>query len=236
LGSFFNVCIYRIPRGKSILYPPSHCPKCGTPLKVYDNIPVLSYIFLKGKCRYCKSKISFFYPLVELLTGFLYLLTYIVFSYKDLLDLFFIYIFVSLLIIITFIDLEHMIIPDILVIPGIIIFFFYSFLGINSLFLDKLLGGFIGGLIIFLIVFLSRGGMGIGDIKLSIMLGLFLGIKYLFVALILSFIIGGIVGIILLVFKIKDRKDPIPFGPFLSIGGLIALFWGDVILKIWGWY
>ncbi len=236
MGSFFNVCIHRIPRGESILYPPSHCPKCGTSLKFYDNIPILSYIFLKGRCRYCKAKISPIYPIVELLTGVLYLLTYIIFSYKGLLDLFFAYIFISLLIVITFIDLEHMIIPDVLVIPGIIIFLFYPFLSSNSLFLNKLLGGFIGGFIIFLIVFLSRGGMGIGDIKFSIMIGLFLGIKYIFVALILSFIIGGIVGIGLLVFKIKGRKDPIPFGPFLSIGGIISLFWGDIILRIWGWY
>jgi len=235
LGSFFNVCIYRIPRGESIIYPPSHCPKCGTFLKLYDNIPVVSYILLRGRCRYCGARISPIYPLVETLTGILYVFSYIYYG-KDLISFFSALTFVSFLVIITFIDLSHMIIPDVLVFPGIALGLSFSFLKGKPLFFDGLLGGLIGGFTIFIIIFLSRGGMGEGDIKLSAMIGSFLGVKYIIMTLILSFIIGGIIGVILLILKIKGRKDPIPFGPFLALGGIISLFWGDILANMWGWY
>jgi len=235
LGSFFNVCIYRIPRRESIIFPPSHCPKCGTPLKFYDNIPVVSYLLLGGRCRYCKEKISPIYPITELTTGILYVGLYI--HYGTNLFLFFTFlIFVSFLIIITFIDLEHMIIPDILVFPGIFIGLLLSLIRGDTIFLDSLLGLLIGGGVIFLIVFLSRGGMGEGDIKLSAMIGSFLGVKFTIITLLSSFILGGIVGILLLFLKIKSRKDPIPFGPFLALGAILSLFWGQTIANIWGWY
>ncbi len=235
LGSFFNVCIYRIPRGKSIIYPSSHCPKCGTPLKFYDNIPVISYLFLGGRCRYCGARISPIYPLVEILTGILYVVSYLYFRASGIQFLSAVF-FVSFLIIITFIDLEHMIIPDVIVYPGIFAGFLFSFLKGKIFLYDGLLGALIGGLAIFLIVFLSRGGMGEGDIKLSAMIGSFLGVKYVIMSLIISFIVGGIVGAFLLLLKIKGRKDPIPFGPFLSIGAIISLFWGSMIANMWGWY
>ena len=145
-------------------------------------------------------------------------------------------IFISFLIVITFIDLRHMIIPDILVYPAILVGVLISiFKGYGFLF-DSILGGIIGGFVIFLIVFLSRGGMGVGDIKLATMIGIFLGARYVIMTLILSFLVGGLVGILLLLFRIKGRKDPIPFGPFLSLGAVLSLFWGDIIGKIWGWY
>ncbi len=235
MGSFFNVCIHRIPKGESIIYPPSHCPNCNMPLKFYDNIPIMSYIFLKGKCRYCGTRISPTYPIVEFLTGFLYFLSYMYFG-KNLWIFISSTVFISFLIIITFIDLRHMIIPDIVVYPAITIGLLISlFKGYEFLF-DSVLGGIIGGFTIFLIIFLSRGGMGIGDIKLATMIGIFLGVNYIIMALILSFIIGGFIGIFLLLLKIKKRKDPIPFGPFLSIGAILSLFWGNIIGKIWGWY
>lgn len=144
--------------------------------------------------------------------------------------------FVSLLIIITFIDLEHMIIPDIMVFPGLFLGIFFAYFKGMDFFLSSLLGTGIGGLIILLIVLFSKGGMGIGDIKFSAMIGAFLGIKYLIMVLILSSIIGGVVAIFLLILGLKSRKDPIPFGPFLSLGAIIVLFLGESIGKIWGWF
>ncbi len=235
MGSFFNVCIYRIPRKESIVFPPSHCPKCGTSLKFYDNIPIASYILLRGRCRYCKEKISPLYPLVELLTGVLYVGVFIYYG-SDLLSFFTFLVFISFLIVISFIDLEHMIIPNILVLPGIFVGLLFSFMRGEYFFLDSLCGLLTGGVIIFLIVFLSKGGMGEGDIKLSAMIGSFLGVKLTVIALLLSFIVGGIVGIVLLTLKIKGRKDPIPFGPFLTLGAVLSLMWGQVIAKMWGWY
>ncbi len=195
----------------------------------------MSYLLLRGRCRYCKEKISPIYPIAELTTGILYAGLFM--HYGSNLFLFFTFlIFVSFLIIVAFIDLEHMIIPDILVIPGIFISLFLSLIRGNTVFLDSLLGLLVGGGIILLIVFLSKGGMGEGDIKLSAMIGSFLGIKFAIVALLSSFILGGIVGILLLVLKIKGRKDSIPFGPFLALGAILALFWGQTIANIWRWY
>ncbi len=216
IGSFLNVCIYRIPQKKSISYPPSSCPKCDTRLRALDLIPLLSYLFAKGKCRYCGERISPQYPIVEILNGLLYLLLY----FKLGLGLMLIKyaLFTSLLIIITFIDLKYQIIPDRLVVFGLIVgFIFNMLLSPRSSFVNGIIGLLIGGGLFLLIAIITKGAMGGGDIKLMGVLGFALGWKYILLISFLSFIIGAVISIVLLAFKIKGRKDFIPFGSYTIV-------------------
>ena len=236
IGSFLNVCIYRIPKGQSIVYPPSHCPNCSTPLKWYNLIPILSFIFQKEKCRYCGEKISPQYPIVELLNALVYILLYNKFGFS--LDFLFYGIVFSILIIIAFIDLKDMIIPDILVILILITTIIYKLLTfiLYSKYPDLLnsIGGLVlSSLLFILIIVLSKGGMGGGDVTLIGSLGFILGIKNIFLTIFLSFILGAIISVILLITKIKGKKDPIPFGPFIILGFYITVFWGE---KLINWY
>lgn len=227
-GSFLNVCIYRIPQKKSIISPGSYCPKCKVPILPYHNIPVISYIFLKGKCYHCHQSISFIYPIVEFINALFY---FLLFSKFGLSLSFFIYsLFISSLIIISFIDLEHQIIPDVITLPfillGIIISFFPN--GINIY--DSLLGGIIG-FVIFYLLSLYKQGMGGGDIKFIAMIGTFLG-KKVIITIILSSFIGAIIGILLILLKKKSLQDKIPFGPFLSIAAIITIFFSEQIIDL----
>ncbi len=236
VGSFSNVCIHRIPRNESIVYPTSHCPKCRNTIKPIDNIPLLSYILLKGRCRNCKSRISIQYPLVEFLTGVIYTIIYLVYglSIQTLIYV----ILSSALIIITFIDLQKQIIPDVISLPGIVIGFILSFFVPYISFINSALGVVVGGGIILII---SLGGsaiykkeaMGGGDVKLAAMIGAFLGWRYIIISLFLGFFLGALIGIILIMSKIKKREDTIPFGPFIVLGSLITLLWGKQIIS---WY
>jgi leader peptidase (prepilin peptidase)/N-methyltransferase len=236
IGSFLNVCIYRIPKEESIAFPSSHCPKCNTSLKWYDNIPVFSYISLSGKCRYCKSKISPQYPLIELSNPIIYLLLF--YKFNCTVDFIFYALIYSILIVITIIDLKEMIIPDSLVITILIFSILHKLLNyfINSSPVNLLnsIGGLIlaGGFFI-LIILISKGGMGGGDATLIGSLGFILGIKNIFLTIFLSFILGAIISIFLLITKIKGKKDPIPFGPFIILGFTITLFWGERLIN---WY
>lgn len=229
IGSFLNVVIYRIPSKESIVYPPSHCTKCGHELKPVDLLPVLSYILLKGRCRYCGEKISVRYPAVELLTGLIFFIIFYKFglSIKALS-----YIFLSaVLIAITFIDIENKIIPNKLILTGIsggIIFRFFMY---NYGFLDYIIGFLLGGGTLLIISMLSKGGMGGGDIKLMALVGLFVGWKLTVITLFFSVIIGALGGIILIALKVKTRKDYIPFGPYISIAWLISILYGYDILN-----
>jgi len=236
VGSFSNVCIYRIPRNESIVYPASHCPKCHTTIKPIDNIPLLSYILLRGRCRHCKSKISIRYPIVEFLTGFIYIIIYLIYglSYQTLIYI----ILSSALIIITFIDLNEQIIPDVISLPGIVIGFILSFFVPYISFINSALGIVVGGGIILIIglggsVIFKKEAMGGGDVKLAAMIGAFLGWKYIIVSLFLGFFLGAVTGIILIITKIKKREDVVPFGPFIVLGSLITLLWGEQIIS---WY
>lgn len=236
IGSFLNVCIYRIPRKDSIAFPSSHCPSCNTNLKWYNLIPVLSYIAQRGQCGYCREKISLQYPIVELLNAVLYLLIYIKFGFT--LEFFFYAIIFSILIIITFIDLKEMIIPDILVILilGITIIYkalSYIIYNVSPQLLDCIGGFVLPALLFIIIILLSKGGMGGGDVTLIASLGFILGIKKIFLTVFLSFIVGAIISVFLLMMKIKGRKDPIPFGPFIILGFFITLFWGEQLMS---WY
>jgi len=236
VGSFSNVCINRIPKNESIIYPASHCPKCRSKIKPVDNIPLLSYILLKGRCRNCKSKISIQYPIVELLTGLTYLIIYLIYglSIQSLIYI----ILSSALIIIAFTDLNEQIVPDVISLPGIIIGFIISFFVPYVSFVNSALGVVVGGGIILVIgltgsVIFKKEAMGGGDVKLAAMIGTFLGWRYIIISLFLGFFLGALAGIFLIMSKIKSREDTVPFGPFIVLGSFITLLWGE---KIISWY
>ena len=230
IGSFLNVCIYRIPREESILYPPSHCGSCNHKLGSLDLFPVFSYIFLKGKCRYCKDKISIRYPTIEILNAIVYLLIYFKFGLSIITIKY--CILASLLIVIGTIDYDtQFVYTSTIICGGIIgiIFIIIQAILYNSRFLNLLLGGLVGFGIIGLIVVLTRG-MGEGDIEIATVCGLFLGVEGILLGLFLSIVIGGISGIIILTLKLKKAKDKMAFGHFIAIGCLIAMLWGNEIL------
>jgi leader peptidase (prepilin peptidase)/N-methyltransferase len=232
VGSFLNVCIYRLPREKSIVTPRSSCPSCEKPIKFYDNIPIISYLLLKGKCRHCGEKISLRYPLVEFITAFLFFLLFRQFGIS--VELPAIMLFVSLLIVISFIDFDFQIIPDILSLGGIAVGFLLSLVRPHFGVLDAIYGILLGGGILFVIAYgyqflRKREGMGGGDIKLLGMIGSFCGIKGVIFSLMSGSLIGTIVGIPLMFIKGKEQGTgyAIPFGPFLSLGALLFLVMGD---------
>ena len=236
IGSFLNVCIYRIPREESIAFPGSHCPKCNSKLKWYDNIPLFSYLSLGGKCRYCKVPISKQYPIVESLNAIIYIIMYFKFGFS--LDFVFYSLLFSVLIVITLIDIKEMIIPDILVviILGLSILhkgINYFVYGVSPEILSSIGGFLLAGGLFLAIVLLSRGGMGGGDVTLIAALGFVIGIKYILLTIFLSFILGAIISLFLLATKLKTRKDPIPFGPFIVLGFFITVLCGSEIIN---WY
>jgi len=230
IGSFLNVAIYRIPRKISIIKLSSFCPHCNKKIAFYDNIPIISYIILKGKCRNCNAKISFVYPLVEFLTALLFLANYIFFglSIKTLTGI----LLCSLLIVVSFIDINFGIIPNVIVLPFAAIGLIINITSNLSRWWLPLAFSFGAFLFMLIIHLIYPKGMGMGDIKLSLMVGAFL-VKNVVVALFLGFLAGSIFGLIFILAKKRKLKQTIPFGPFISIGAVIALFWGDFILK---WY
>ena len=233
IGSFLNVCICRIANEESIAFPPSHCTNCGYELKAKDLIPVLSYIFLGGKCRSCKEKISIQYPIVEILNAILYIAIYLKFGFT--LNLFKFCLFASLLIVIGFIDFKTKYVYNSTVVFGVvsgILFAVLEWMETKSIPWNYIAGAFIGFGIIYLIVILTRG-MGEGDIDIALICGLFLGIKGILVTLFLAIILGGIVATIILIFKLKERKAEISFGPYLAIGGIIACLYGSRLIDIY---
>lgn len=230
VGSFLNVCIYRIPREESIVFPPSHCPNCKLNLKWKDLIPLISYIVLKGRCRFCKSRISPLYPFIEFLNAILYLLIYLKFGLSiEFVKFAFL---TSLVIVIGVIDYFTTDIYTNTIFAGVIVGAVFA---IISFFIDGrvftyILGAIIGGGVISIIILLTNG-MGWGDAELFCIIGLFLGVRLTLVTLFLSFIIGGVVGGILIILKVKSRKDYIPFGPFISIGAIAAILFGELIIN-----
>lgn len=231
IGSFLNVCIYRIPKKESIVFPSSHCPACNKKIKPYDNIPIISYILLKGRCRECGERISFQYPLVEFLNAAGYVI--MVWKFGASINAVIYALLFSALIVVTFIDLEHQIIPDRITLPGILIGFILGATVLPVGWLNSLIGLLLGGGLFYLVAVASRGGMGGGDIKLIAMLGAFLGWRYTLLTIFLGALAGAIVGLSLMVFKGKGRKHPVPFGPFLALGAIASLLWGNDIIN---WY
>ncbi|NMB34163.1 MAG: prepilin peptidase [Clostridium sp.] len=246
IGSFLNVCICRIPKGESIITGRSHCTKCNHSLNVLDLFPVVSFLFLGGKCRYCKEKISPRYAIVEFLTALTYVILF--HKYKISIDFFAAAYLMSILIIVFFIDLEHMIIPDGLVIAGLIggvLLFVYNIFGFVQIYGDRnwwnpLLGGLIGFGLLFLIatlasvVYKTDEAMGGGDIKIFAPIGLFLGWRMTGIALLTSFLFGGIIGIIIIFIKGKEsRRTVFPLGPFIVLGTFFTYLFGWNVLN---WY
>lgn len=231
IGSFINVCIIRLPANQSIVLGRSHCMKCGVQIRVLDLIPIFSYLRLKGRCRFCNAKFSSRYFFVEFFTCLIFFYLYVTLGISN--DLVKILILLSYLIVITFIDIDHQLILDKVLIwlagTGVIINLFIGTLSV----VDMLIAALAGGGLMLLIAVVSRGGMGGGDIKFMAALGLWLGWKLTLLTLFLGFVLGGISGGLFLLLKIKGRKDFIPFGPFLAIGAFISLLYGNELIR---WY
>jgi len=236
LGSFYNVCIYRIPRDQSVAFPASHCTSCGHALSSADLVPVFSWIFLRGICRYCKSKISVRYPLVESLTGMIFAGIYLVSGIT--MTTAFNLVFASLMIIITFIDIDFGIIPDRFIITGTILAVVKFFVVKDLNWTEVVIGGVIGGGVLLLVdlagrIFYKKEGMGLGDVKLMLMAGAYLGYANTIVALLGAIWIGAIAGIIILRSNRTREDNYMAFGPFLALGSLIALFGGKQIIQFY---
>ncbi|MCX7794509.1 MAG: prepilin peptidase [Thermodesulfovibrionales bacterium] len=241
-GSFMNVCIYRIPRNLSLIKPGSRCPDCKSPVKPYDNIPVLSFFLLRGKCRTCGAKIHWRYPVVEFLNGILWLIIFNKFGDTPY-SLPFLF-FASCLVVITFIDIEHMIIPDIITVPGTLIgialgpilpdpFFRLVTLG----FLTSLTGALTGFLLFFIIAVIGewifkREAMGGGDIKLMAMVGAFTGWKGVILTTFSGSLIGALAGVVVILSR-KRSDTVIPFGPYLAGGAMVSLLFGQEVMNLW---
>lgn len=247
IGSFLNVLIDRLPKGESILGR-SHCSHCNKTLKWYELVPVLSFIFLRGKCSKCKKPISLQYPLVETITGLLFLLIFnfqfsifnefSTFNLENLLLLCCQFIVVSCLVVIFMSDLKYMIVPDEIIYPAVIASILYQFLNWKAGNLTNwyypLLAGFGAALFFLFLILITKGkGMGFGDVKIVFFMGLFLSFPQILVALCLAFFSGAIIGSILIAMRKKTMKSEIPFGCFLAPATLITLFFGEQIIE---WY
>jgi leader peptidase (prepilin peptidase)/N-methyltransferase len=225
IGSFFNVAIYRLPQGKSIVTPGSECRSCGSSIRVWDNIPLLSYFILQGRCRFCKEPISARYPVVEFTSGMLFVLLYLKFGFSILFAPN--ALLTSALLIVALIDSDHKIIPNIITLPGIVVGLGLSAWILPITPLTSLVGLFIGGMLFYLIALISKGGMGGGDIKLIAMIGAFLGWQGALFTIFSAALLGSLVGVILILLGKKGRKDKVPFGPSLSCGAVLFMLFGD---------
>ena len=236
LGSFLTVCIHRIPQGKSVVVPRSACPGCGTQIAWYDNVPLWSFLWLRGRCRACHQAIPFRYPVIEIANGLGYLLVVWRFGwvwptviYAGLLSVF---------LVVTWIDWDHQIIPDVITLPGIIVGMLCAGLFLPTGWVNSLIGILVGGGVLLVLAWASpyifgKEGMGGGDIKFLAMVGAFLGWKAALLALMIASVVGAFFGIALLLARVMERGQYIPFGPYLALGSLVAMLWGQ---EIWNWY
>ena len=231
VGSFLNVCIYRLPREQSVVWPASRCTTCNRPLSWYENIPVLSWALLHGRCRTCRSRISTRYPIVELTTGVLFLVGYVAFGVTPLLPVRLV--FACAMIVLFAIDLEHQILPNEITLPGIVIGFVCS-LALPPGWRSSLIGMLVGGLFPFLIAeaylrIRGREGMGMGDFKMLAMVGAFLGWPLVWVTLILACVLGVVIGGGALLISRRGMGTRIPFGTFIAVAALIAAYGADPV-------
>ena len=232
VGSFANVCIHRLPRKESVVVPGSHCPACSAAVRPLDNIPVISYIVLGGKCRDCATSISPIYSVIETVTAVLLLAGFFKFGLSF--D-FMVYAAVApALVIITAIDIEHQIIPDVITLPGIALGLAVGTYTIG--YADSLLGFFVGGGLFYLLAVLSNGGMGGGDIKYISAAGALLGWQKVLLVIFIGALLGSVVGVFQIAVQKKTRKSLIPFGPFLATSTLITLFYGNSLIRLYSDY
>ena len=236
VGSFLNVCIHRLPRGQSIVTPRSRCPACGTPIRAVDNIPLLSFTLLRGRCHACGNPISWRYPMVEALTGFLFAET--VGQFGVTLQAVFLLVFLCGLVVVSFIDLDHQIIPNAITLPGIPLGLLAGLLLGDPPLLERVLGTLVGAGFLYLVLFYAgalygQDAMGEGDLNLIALVGAFLGWKAVALTILLGCLSGSAVGLALIAARRLGRRQHIPFGPFLSLGAVVALFWGERLIA---WY
>ncbi len=257
IGSFLNVSIVRLPRGGSVVSPPSHCPRCREPIKFYDNIPVISFLLLRARCRRCGQPISWRYPIVELLNALFYV--WIVREFGLGGEAFILMVFCSALIVITFIDFDHQIIPDTITLPGILVGVSIAPIFLSALneplpfdlghliphasphligFLNSVIGMLCGALPLLVIGWIWEKlrhieAMGGGDVKLMGMVGAFLGWKGALLTIMIGSLVGSVTGLALIMLKRHQMDKVIPFGPFLALGALVTAFYGPDILS---WY
>jgi leader peptidase (prepilin peptidase) / N-methyltransferase len=231
IGSFCNVVIYRLPQEKSIVTPGSQCRSCGNSIRPWDNIPMLSYFLLMGRCRRCRERISARYPTVEFISGMLFVGLYFKFGFSILFAVY--ALMASTLLVIALIDFDHKIIPNIITLPGMAIGLGLSIWVLPITLLASLLGILVGGILFYLIALVSKGGMGGGDIKLIAMIGAFLGWQGALFTIFSGALLGSLVGVTLMLLGKKGRKDKVPFGPFLSCGAILFMLSGDNLVQ---WY
>jgi leader peptidase (prepilin peptidase) / N-methyltransferase len=235
VGSFLNVCIYRLPRGESIMWPGSRCTSCGRSLSWYENLPILSWVALRGRCRTCRAPVSVMYPTVEILTALTFVSGYLLYGLTALAA---VRVFFACALIVLFVtDLQHKILPNILTLPGIVVGFACS-LFLPPGWRDSLIGIVVGGGVLFAIAeayYRVRGeeGLGMGDVKLLGMIGAFLGWKLVLLTLVLASFTGSVFGVALIACGRGNMKFALPFGTFLAVGALVASIWGTPIVD---WY
>jgi leader peptidase (prepilin peptidase)/N-methyltransferase len=236
VGSFLNVCIHRLPKEESIVAPRSRCPACRSPIRAWDNIPLVSFLLLRGRCRACRQPIAWRYPMVEALTALLFVLT--VSRFGVTLQTAFLLAFLCGLVVVSFIDLDHQIIPNVITLPGIPLGLIGGLLVREPPLLDRLIGTLAGAGFLYLVLFYGgalygQEAMGEGDLNLIALVGAFLGWKAVVVTILVACVVGSAVGLALMALKRLGRRQHIPFGPFLALGAVVGLFWGERLL---GWY
>jgi leader peptidase (prepilin peptidase) / N-methyltransferase len=235
IGSFLNVCIHRIPRGESLNHPPSRCPNCGQGLRWFDNVPVLGYVWLRGRCRACRAPISIRYPIVEIVTMALFLVHYAIFGWTPLLAVRLL--FACAMVVLFAIDLEHHLLPNVITLPGIIAGLLFSVLLPPGI-VNALVGVLAGGGVLWAIGeayyrYSGQEGMGGGDVKMLAMIGAFLGWKLVILTLVLSSVAGSVIGMALIATRRGGLKYELPYGTFLALAALAASLVGEQIVA---WY
>ncbi len=243
-GSFLNVIVYRLPNKSSLITPPSSCPACDKKLGFVELIPLLGYLILRGRCKHCQVRISLRYPLIELTVGLLFVLVFYYFGFT--VDALRYLTLLYLLLAVALIDFEHRIVPNTIVAAGLALGLIYYLPALVNIWLElpgflvaerdllDAAGGFLlGGIIMLVILLVSRGGMGAGDMKLMALIGLYVGLRGAAVVMLLGFFLGAVVGVTYMVLGKLTRKDALPFAPYLSLAALIQVFWGE---QIWNWY
>lgn len=236
VGSFLNVCIHRLPKDESIVFPGSRCPACQTPIRPWDNIPLVSFALLRGRCRACGDPIAWRYPLVEGLTGILFALTVAYFGVT--LQAALLLAFLGGLVVVSFIDVDHQVIPNVVTLPGIPLGLLGGLLVGEPPFLDRLIGALAGAGFLYLVllyggVVYGQDAMGEGDLNLIALVGAFLGWRAVVVTILVACLVGSAVGLGLMASGRLARRQHMPFGPFLALGAVVALFWGQALI---GWY
>jgi len=235
-GSFLNVLIFRVPRGESVVKPPSACPACGTRIRSWDNVPLVSYLVLRGRCRDCGVRISPRYFVVELAAALIPLILFLKFGLGRELAVYWPLSYVLLFL--SFVDLDHRILPDKVTLPGIVAGLIIAPLAGLTTFPESLIGALAGGGALYLIALagtavFGKESMGGGDIKLAAMLGTFLGWQGVIVFLFIAFFVGAVVGVAVLAARRSEGDHTVPFGPFIALGAFVTMVWGDAIVR---WY